>query len=160
VPLTYLIHYPQLKTKQMHCEHMSKFFHDVKKGTLPQYSFVEPRFLLNPSDMHPSDKQNYDPHHSSVLAGENLLHSIYSAIKASDNPKGSNWENTLLIITFDEAGGTYDHVIPPKATPPSSMKGEQDFAFDRLGLRVPCLFISPWIKPETVISDQLQHTSM
>jgi len=160
ISLTYLIHFPQLRTKQMHFHQMPTFYHDVKHGTLPQYSVIEPRFFDLPNDMHPSDSDNYDSHHSSLLAGENLLHRIYSAIKASNSPKGSNWENTLLIVTFDEAGGTYDHVIPPKATPPSPVIGEQGFAFDRLGLRVPCLFISPWIQSETVISEQLQHTSM
>ena len=67
------------------------------------------------------------------------------------------WDNTLLMVTFDEHGGTYDHVPPPSnATPPGLSGppplpgGECGFQFDRFGVRVPTIMISPWIKKHTV----------
>ena len=58
---------------------------------------------------------------------------------------GSNAMNTALVITFDEHGGTYDHVPPPTATPPDrSGPGEMGFTFDRLGVRVPTIVVSAY----------------
>jgi phospholipase C len=74
---------------------------------------------------------------------------------------------TLLLITYDEHGGCYDHVLPPfGATPPdaASTPGDQGFGFDRFGVRVPVVVVSPWIAPGTVFrSDRAapyDHTSI
>ena len=99
---------------------------------------------------------------SSLLGGEALLAKIYDAIRTSSKPDGSNAYNTLLMVTFDEHGGTYDHVPPPRAVPPvsSAPAGQMGFAFDRSGLRVPAIAISAWIPERQVIHDEYRHTSV
>jgi len=95
---------------------------------------------------------------SDVRAGEVLLHEVYSSIKESATGGGSNALNTLLLVAFDETGGTFDHVPPPATTPPdASGPGEQDFAFDRLGVRVPAIAISAYTRAGTVINDEMHH---
>ena len=66
------------------------------------------------------------------------------------------------MVVFDEHGGTYDHVPPPAATPPDpdGPAGQMGFAFDRLGVRLPAIAISPWIPERTVITDEYRNTSM
>ena len=67
--------------------------------------------------MHPSTYHSelYGPDAvGSVLLGELLIWEVYNAIKQSNSCDGNNWQNTLLIITFDEHGGCYDHVPPPQ----------------------------------------------
>jgi len=66
------------------------------------------------------------------------------------------------MINFDEHGGTYDHVPPPPVPPPdpAGPAGQYGFTFDRSGIRVPAIAISPWIPERTVINDQYRHTSL
>lgn len=78
---------------------------------------------------------------------KNLVHKVYNAIKNWHRSVGNNWQNTLFIITFDEAGGTYDHVQPPTAVPPvPNNNTEMNFQFDRLGIRVPAILASAYIE--------------
>jgi phospholipase C len=106
-----------------------------------------------PNDEHP-------PH--DVVAGEQFLWAIWQAVS-----KSPAWPETLLLITYDEHGGTYDHVMPPwgAASPDDkSSPGEQGFGFDRFGVRVPLIAVSPWIAPGTVFrsdtSVPYDHTSV
>jgi phospholipase C len=88
-----------------------------------------------------------------VFAGEALLAQVYNALwKNADL-----WRKTLFVVLYDEHGGFYDHVEPTAATPPDDHK--QEFAFNKYGVRVPALLISPWIDPQ-VISDEFDHTSL
>ena len=109
---------------------------DAKNGTLPAYSFIEPRYFTDvlhgkmPNDQHP-------PH--DVTFGETLIATVYNAVRS-----GPGWKNTLLIVTYDEHGGCYDHVVPPKATPPGGATPD-GFAFDSFGVRVPAVIISPYV---------------
>lgn len=66
------------------------------------------------------------------------------------------------MITFDEHGGTFDHVVPPAAPPPdpSAREGQMGFTFDRSGIRVPAIAISPWIPEQTVVTSEYRHTSV
>ena len=137
-----------------------RFEEDVRAGDLADYMFLEPRFLTNQNDMHPPVRHETD---SSILAGELLLKRVYEALFL-DSPKRNE---TLLAITFDEHGGCYDHVPPPTAVPPQARPDsplQDGFHFDRLGVRVPAVFVSPWIRPRTVVrspdSRPLSHTSM
>ncbi|QIG40780.1 hypothetical protein G5T42_15960 [Microbacterium sp. 4R-513] len=171
VSLTGIMHAPVLekywRTKRF--AHMSQFYEDARKGELPAYSFIEPRLVYNHNDFHPpfgklrsSDVDGVvviDSAVSDVRAGEKLVAGIYDAIRQSDSPKGSNAMNTLLLITFDEHGGTYDHVPPPAATPPhvDAPPGEMGFAFDRLGVRVPAIAVSAYTRAGTIIHDELHH---
>ncbi|MEM6717976.1 MAG: alkaline phosphatase family protein [Bacteroidota bacterium] len=124
----------------------------LKDKTLPEYTFLEPSWGSYGNSQHP----NYD-----VAAGEAYMLEIYNAIRASDY-----WEDTLLIINYDEHGGCYDHVTPPQgAMPPSATtQNKNGFRFDRFGVRVPCVLISPWIEAGTVYRTKgetpLDHTSI
>ena len=70
--------------------------------------------------------------------------------------------NTLLLIAFDEAGGTYDHVAPPAAPPPdpAAPVGQMGFTFNRSGQRVPAIAISAWIPERSIVTDEYRHTSL
>ena len=100
--------------------------------------------------------------HLPLLGGEALLARIYDGIESASSPNGSNYLNTLLLITFDEGGGTYDHVAPPPAPPPdpAAPAGQMGFTFNRLGQRVPTIAISPWIPERTVVTEEFRHTSL
>src|SRR5215469_2410485 len=136
-----------------HFHVFDQFVDDCAHGALPQYAFVEPSFVIEPNDEHP-------PH--DVNAGEAFLHAVWSAVSGSPA-----FAKTLLLITYDEHGGCYDHVLPPfGATPPDaeSTPGDQGFGFDRFGVRVPAVVVSPWIAAGTVFrSDRAvpyDHTSI
>ena len=140
---------------------MDDFRRDARRGKLPDYAFIEPRLFFNHNDEHPP----FDwpgSEHSSVLAGEILIKEVYDTIRKSSSSKGSNAQNTLLAITYDEHGGCYDHVPPPCAKPPdpAAPAGQFDFRFDRLGIRVPTILVSSYIEEGTVFNTPLQHTSM
>ncbi|HEY4172357.1 MAG TPA: alkaline phosphatase family protein, partial [Rhodopila sp.] len=137
------------------CYFNNDFINDAAKGTLPAYSFIEPRYFANPvlktmpNDQHP-------PH--DVAYGEALIASVYNAVRG-----GPGWQNTLLIITYDEHGGCYDHVVPPAATPPGG-PALGGFDFSSFGVRVPAVIVSPWVPKGSVIrppgSTPFDHTSI
>ena len=92
-------------------------------------------------DMHPSsfDSTLYsDGGPGSVLLGDRIVWKVYQAIRNSKSATGNNWQNTLLIITFDEHGGGFDHIPPPAATSPDPSQfnnngvGQCGFDFKRL----------------------------
>jgi len=167
VSFTGLIHsarlFPFFKT---HFYAISDFYEDVENGTLPAYSFIEPNMLHAHNDMHPPVNALFkgfsaDPP-SSLLGGEALLADIYNAVRESSSDAGSNFANTLLLVAFDEHGGTYDHVPPPAApTPdPSGPAGQMGFRFDRSGIRLPTVAISAYIDSRTVVNDEYRNTSL
>jgi phospholipase C len=148
------LQFPQLWEPLLkpHFRGMEEFEEDAAAGSLPEYSFVEPSFQIEPNDMHP-------PH--DVSLGEQFLLRVWKAVSG-----GKNWNSTLLVITFDEHGGCYDHVEPPPAIPPdaASNPGEAGFRFDRYGVRIPTLLISPYIEAGTVFRSPTavpyDHTSI
>jgi phospholipase C len=106
-------------------------------GTLPPFAFLEPSWDAKGNSQHP----NYN-----VALGEQLIHDVYYALR-----NGPAWNQTLLILTYDEHGGCYDHVAPPTlAVPPDNSPGEDGFDFKRFGPRVPTVLVSPLIAPGTV----------
>jgi phospholipase C len=153
---------------------MTQFYDDVASGNLPDYAFVEPRMVYDHNDMHPPvgpmTRADVDGELivggaiSDVRAGERLLHDLYQAVRSSSSPTGSNAMNTMLLVTFDEHGGTYDHVPPPTATPPRGDRPaghtEMDFGFDRLGVRVPAIAISAYTAKGSIINEQMHHGSV
>jgi phospholipase C len=126
---------------------MDDFF-DAAAGNaddFPAYSFIEPSYFgVNENDQHPP---------ADVRQGEMLLAQVYNALRA--NP--ALWESTLFVVTYDEHGGFYDHVPPPATVAPDDHTA--DYAFDRLGVRVPTILISPWIDAQ-VIPTVFDHTSL
>jgi phospholipase C len=139
-----------------------QFVEDCERGTLPDYSFVEPNYtdhesnggMLIASDQHPD-------HH--VREGERYIAAVYNAIR--QNP--ALWESTALLVTYDEHGGIYDHVPPPACTPdgfvaqPKDTKTGAPFLFNRLGVRVPAILISPWVPRGTVVDGRVfEHASI
>ncbi|GLQ95063.1 alkaline phosphatase family protein [Dyella acidisoli] len=124
---------------------------DAANGSLPSYAFLEPSWGSKGNSQHP----NYD-----VALGEQYIHDLYYALRNSPQ-----WNQTLLIITYDEHGGCYDHVPPPtNAVPPDNSAGEYGFDFKRFGPRVPTLLISPLIPTGTVFrtsgATPFDHTSI
>jgi phospholipase C len=101
---------------------------------------------------------------TNALYGEKLIHDVYTALRESEY-----WEKTLLIITFDEHGGCFDHQAPPAAVAPDGVvikankkcDGQgSNFDFKRLGVRVPAVLVSPWIEQGTICKTQFDHTSI
>lgn len=157
-----------------HLQRLDQFHEQARNGLLPDFSFIEPQWTqsvnvdphiklydilgrkaqiigLQGNDLHPP---------GDVRTSENFLANIYTSLIA--NPEA--WNETLLVITFDEHGGLFDHIPPPVAIPPDN-HFQDGFHFDRYGVRVPTLFISPRIKKGTVIrSDDpnmpFDHTSV
>ena len=166
VPFAGLIHAARLRDRFDNFHTTDKFLEDAANGTLPNYSFIEPNLLHGHNDMHPAESAlfpglSFDPP-SSLLGGEALLAKLYDAVRSSSSPTGSNAYNTLFMVNFDEHGGTYDHVPPPPAPPPDAAApaGQLGFRFDRSGVRVPAIAISPWIPERTVVNDEHRNTSV
>jgi phospholipase C len=138
------------------------FGQDVETGKLPNYSFILPRFS---STYHAPSNDQHAPH--DVRWGDSLIADVYEILRANE----SLWNSCALIVTYDEHGGFFDHLPPPAAVNPDGLDSPRPddnfqnhtppaFAFDRLGLRVPALIVSPWVDKGNVYSDQLQHTSI
>lgn len=115
------------------------FFEEAKAGQLKPVTVIDPSFGLN--DDHP-------PHHP--LMGQQFIASIYQALATSPH-----WNNCLLVVIYDEHGGFYDHVPPPKAADDRAAEG-----FDQLGFRVPALIVGPYVKKGYVSSTVYDHTSV
>lgn len=116
---------------------LEDFVDDCAAGTLPPVCWVDPGFGIN--DDHP-------PHH--VGMGQEFFSIVYAALATSPI-----WERCLLVITYDEHGGFFDHVPPPTT--------EDDYAadgFDQLGFRVPSIVVGPYVR-NAVVSDVFDHTS-
>lgn len=123
---------------------ISQFYEDAKNGNLPQFTWINPE-CCDYMSMHPK---------SPINMGENFMKSIYDAVRGSPQ-----WKDTLFIITWDEHGGFADHVAPPTGVPagdniPYTEKAPDGknytFHFDRLGIRVPAMLISPWVEKGVV----------
>eukprot|EP01060_Flectonema_neradi_P021254 TRINITY_DN287_c0_g1_i2.p1 TRINITY_DN287_c0_g1~~TRINITY_DN287_c0_g1_i2.p1 ORF type:complete len:632 (+),score=147.59 TRINITY_DN287_c0_g1_i2:45-1898(+) len=127
---------------------MEQFWTDCREGTLPTYSWINPSSGINMTLNVGSNDQH--PDHD-VAAGERYYKDIYEALRSSPL-----WEETLFIITYDEHGGYYDHVPTPLNVPVPE-DGEEsypdkNFKFDRLGIRLPTLLISPWLPKGGLVS--------
>jgi len=140
-----------------------QFVNDCANDQLPAYSFIEPNYTDHAdssgatwiaSDQHPD-------HH--VREGERFIALVYNALRK--NP--ALWPKSALLVVYDEHGGIYDHVVPPSvvtdgfvAQPAATGTGEP-FYFDRLGVRVPAILISPWIPKGTVVNGGIfEHASI
>jgi phospholipase C len=124
---------------------LEQFFADAAAGALPAFAWINPRSGIDVATGEGSDDQH--PDHD-VALGEKLIKDVYEALRA-----GPAWNETLLIVTYDEHGGFFDHVPPPggpgAGVPPpgdgESSYPDGGYGFDRLGVRVPTLLVSPWV---------------
>jgi phospholipase C len=138
----------------------TSFASDAAAGALANYNFIIPRFAGSATDgpvtsMHaPQD----------VRPGDQLIADVYAALRG-----GPQWARSLYVVTFDEHGGYFDHGDPPAAVNPDGINSPAPgdtasfapkFAFDRMGLRVPALIVSPYVGKGIVHSSPLQHTSV
>jgi phospholipase C len=138
-----------------------EFIDDCNNGDLPEYSFIEPNYNDHGTSGGRQIANDQHPDHD-VSAGEAFIAQIYTAIRQNDKL----WPSTALLIVYDEHGGIYDHVPPPKCTPDSKPAAAADtgtgmpFNFDRLGVRVPAILVSPWIPKGTVVDRVFDHASI
>ncbi|KAJ0988823.1 hypothetical protein J5N97_007179 [Dioscorea zingiberensis] len=123
--------------------HLFETFKDhARKGKLRNLNVIEPRYF----DVLGAPANDDHPSHD-VAEGQRLVKEVYEALRSSPQ-----WNQSLLIITYDEHGGFYDHVPPPTSgvpNPDGIIGTEPFFNFDRLGVRVPTIMVSPWIKRGT-----------
>ncbi|MEO8935496.1 MAG: alkaline phosphatase family protein [Burkholderiaceae bacterium] len=131
-----------------HYAHIDRLEQDAQfESSFPSYAFIEPRYFgADANDQHPP---------ASVLPGEALIARVYNAIRA--NPE--LWHSTLLIVTYDEHGGFYDPVPPPATIAPDGYRSPQGFAFDKLGVRVPTILVSPFVT-KGCDRESYDHTSI
>jgi phospholipase C len=131
-----------------HYHRMDSFFADAKgdADAFPAYAFIEPSYGgPDQNDQHPP---------TDIRKGEMLIAQVYNALRENE----ALWQSTLFVLLYDEHGGFYDHVEPPKnAEPPDD--NTKEFSFTQYGVRVPAILISPWVE-KGVISDIFDHTSL
>jgi phospholipase C len=125
----------------------SGFLQDAANGDLPSVAWIDPNFV----DLSILDSNSNDDHPpSDVRAGQELVMMVFRALAESPC-----WKDTMLIVTYDEHGGFYDHVEPPPPPEPESKR-----QFDRYGVRVPAFVVSPFVEPCTVSHTHFDHTSI
>ena len=153
-----------------HLRPIDQFFRDAAAGSLPAFSIVDPDFG-EWSEENPQDIQR----------GEGFASAVINAVM-----DGRGWPKTLLIWLYDEHGGYFDHVPPPPADAPDDVPGQSPMdrylllrwlrwtpwgkeidlidgapsTYDRFGFRVPAVIVSPYARPDCVIDDVLDHTSI
>jgi phospholipase C len=133
-----------------------QFLADCKSGNLAEYTFIEPNYKDHPTDTGEEVASDQHPDHD-VRAGEAFISDVYKAIRS----KQELWESTALLIVYDEHGGIYDHVSPPACTPDEFPDKATGFKFDRLGVRVPAVLVSPWVPEGTVVDGRtFEHASI
>jgi phospholipase C len=131
---------------------MSQFYTDAAAGKLPHFTFLEPQYDTT-SEENPQD----------IQVGEEFVASVVNAVMHS--PK---WKNTAFFLTYDEHGGYYDHVPPPRAIKPDNIAPIQESTqpplapggYNRYGFRVPAIVVSPWARKNYVSSVVQDHTSI
>ena len=153
-----------------HLRPISQFWQAARAGKLPAVSIVDPDFG-GCSEENPQD----------IQVGEGFAAKVINAVMT-----GRGWPKTLLIWLYDEHGGYYDHVPPPKAVEPDDIPGQNPMqrffplqllrftryakqieaadagpsTYDRLGFRVPAVIVSPYAKPGYVTDKVYDHTSI
>jgi len=126
----------------------SVFLQQCRTGKLPAFSYIDPNYTF--ADYGPaSGNQGNDDHpHADIRAGEYFMSTIYNAVVRSPA-----WPRTLLIFTFDEWGGFFDHVSPPAGP---DVKPE----YEQRGFRIPAVLVSPYARRGQVAHGTYDHTSI
>jgi phospholipase C len=137
-----------------HVVPVSQYFKDAAAGALPQVSFVDPMFggtKNTETDEHPP---------ANVQVGQQFVASVIGALFRSPD-----WSSSAMFLTYDEHGGYFDHVSPPAARVPDAIApmlgpGDVNATFDRYGVRVPAVVVSPFSRPHFVSHVVNDHTSI
>jgi phospholipase C len=137
-----------------HLHTIDEFFEDVSQGVLPDVSWIEPNYidfgliaaqnLANSNDDHPP---------VDITHGQRLVARV---VRALFQAPGDLFKHTLLIVTYDEHGGFFDHVAPPEAV----AEPASDPFFARYGVRVPAFIVTPWVAAGSVSHALFDHTSI
>jgi len=129
---------------------IAQFFSDAAAGTLPFFSIVDPNFGTQ-SEEDPQD----------IQLGEAFAASVINAVLSSPA-----WPRTLLVWLYDEHGGYFDHVPPPRAIKPDDIPPDIQVppdlpgGYDRYGFRVPAVIVSPYARPDYVSHEVRDHTAI
>jgi phospholipase C len=129
---------------------IGQFFIDAAAGTLPAVSYVDSNIVTGDEEG-PED----------IQLGEAFVSSVVDAVM-----KGPGWSKTMLVWTYDEHGGYYDHVPPPSAIAPDNIAPritvppDQPGGYDRYGFRVPTVIVSPHGRRDFVSHTIYDHTSI
>ena len=128
---------------------IDQFHADAKSGSLPSVSYLDPNILTS-TEENPQD----------VSLGEYFVSTVVNSLLNSPA-----WDRTMLVWTYDEHGGYYDHVPPPPAIPPDDIAPvlsatDQPGGYDRYGFRVPTVVMSPYSRPNYVSHTVYDHTSV
>lgn len=143
-----------LAYKDDHFRKLDEYYADAAAGTLPQFAFIDPGLGI-------ADFDHNDEHPPAMAPiGQALAAKVVDALTRSPN-----WSRSALFFTYDEHGGLYDHVPPPPACPPDDSPvqlapDDPVAAFDRLGIRVPMMVVSPYAKKHFVAHRTYDHTSI
>ena len=148
-----------LTTMSAHFHDMDDFEEDLGDGSIANYVFIEPDYgdditgntYKCGNSQHPLDD---------ITHGERLIKRVYEAIRNSPA-----WDQSLLIVTYDEGGGFFDHVHPAHAVAPGDsvtdpVNDHHDFYFTQLGVRVPAIVCSPWIARNVIDHRHYEHASV
>jgi phospholipase C len=120
--------------------HIERFFDRARGGSLPEFVYLEPAWSYGIGGVYKQGNDFHPP--ASVQDGDQFVGRVFNALRSSPQ-----WSQTLFIITFDEHGGTYDHYPTPwGAVNPDGLRGSSGFDFNRFGVRVPTILISPWVR--------------
>ena len=146
-PLSLLLNHQRRAENLAQYSLIKNFYKEVTdEKHFPSFVFIEPKYLgVDQNDDHP-------PHN--VFKAEKLIADVYNAIRSNH----ALWQSMLLVVTYDEHGGFYDHALPPATISPDERR-DAGFSFNQLGVRVPTLLISPWVgaRVEKTVFD---HTSL
>jgi phospholipase C len=108
------------------------FLDDVANNTLPQAAWIDPNFV-DVSVLDPNSNDDHPP--ADIRAGQAFVFDVYDALRRS-----ADWEDTLLVITYDEHGGFYDHVTPPQ------VHSDDDSRYRTYGVRLPAIVVGPRVE--------------
>lgn len=112
------------------------FLSDAANGLLPAVSFLDPAYTVL------DDGTGNDDHpHADIREGDQFLYTVFEAITS-----GPGWAQTVLVINFDEWGGFFEHVAPPRATAANAIDTDIVNGKTLLGFRVPAVIVSPFAR--------------
>lgn len=141
--------------REEHFRPLAKLYNDVQDeppGDLPQVIFIEPTYTDAPHIGRSSD----DHAPSAIKGGQEFLLEAYRCLSRVPDV----WKGTVMVVTYDEHGGFFDHVSPPALRTDPPVGALYQKGFETLGVRVPAFVISPFVNPKTVFKSLLDHTSI